>query len=237
MQASDLKVKLFVDSGDIEQMRHWIGSGVCQGATSNPSLAKKAGVLDYLAFCKDAAMACGSLPISLEVVADAPDEIIRQARILAGIGKNVCVKVPIVDSRGASNLLAIETLAREHIQLNVTACFTSEHVQQALDVLRGDMTWHYISVFAGRIADAGVDPTNLMRAAAWATKNARVRLIWASIRAPYDIISANDCGVDVITAFPEMLRKVHLFGKDLDEFAAETSAMFYQDALAAGYIL
>lgn len=237
MDLKALKVKLFCDSGNLADMEEMVRRGGISGFTTNPSLVRRAGVADYLAFCRDAARLCGDLPLSLEVIADTPDEIRRQARILAALGPNVWVKVPVVDSHGASNVLTIESLVHDGVPLNVTACFTKHHVRQAIRALQVTSAHHCVSVFAGRIADAGLDPVPTMRTAAIDCHGTNIQVIWASVREPLNIIQAAQCGVDAITVFPEMLRKIHLFGRDLDQFAAETSKMFFEDAKTAGYTL
>lgn len=237
MHTGDHKIKLFCDSGDIKQMEEMRNAGVVQGFTTNPSLARRAGVGDYLRFAQEAAEVCGDKPLSLEVVADEPDEMRRQARVLAQIRHNVVVKIPIVDTRGRPNDPVIETLAREGIPCNVTACFTMQHVHLAAARLRDYPTTHYISIFAGRIADSGRDPVPTVRQAALDVWGSNLQIIWASAREPLNIVQAEQCLAHIITVFPDFLRKLHLFGKDLDEFARETSQMFYNDSISSGYVL
>lgn len=239
MDLKALKVKLFCDSGSLADMREMIATGRVSGLTCNPSLCRRAGVVDYLAFCRDAAQLCGDLPLSLEVVADDPDEIYRQAYRLGEIGDEVFVKVPIVNASGKSNAEIIADLADDDVQVNVTACFTERHVKQAREALsRGNANYRsYISIFAGRIADSGRCPERLVSNAAWYVQGTGTEIIWASVREPYNIVQAARCGCQVITVFPEMIRRLERFGRDLDQFAAETSKMFYDDARQAGYVL
>ena len=236
MKLEDLRVKLFCDSAnilDMEEMRNRV-----QGYTSNPSLARRAGVVDYLAFCREAAQRFPNHSLSLEVLAEEPQEAWRQAKLLSHLGPNVSVKVPIVTSTGQSNTPLIRDLAASNVSVNVTACFTRQHVRAARDALRiGDPQRSYISVFAGRIADSGACPEPLMSAAAWFLDGTPTELIWASVREPYNVVEAHRCQVPIITVFPEMLRRLNRFGRDLDEFAIETSAMFARDAREAGYTL
>lgn len=237
MDLAKLKVKLFCDSGSLFDMQEMLDTGLVSGFTCNPSLVRKAGVADYLDFCKNAAKLCGDKPLSLEVVADDLQEIYRQARVLANLGDNVFVKVPIVNSKGQINTLVIRDLANEGVQVNVTACFTDLHVKQAREALvYGEpAAGSYISIFAGRIADSGRCPEQLVSNAAWYVQGTGTEIIWASVREPYNVVQAERASCHVITVFPEMLRRLNRFGRDLDQFATETSKMFYDDAKAAGY--
>jgi transaldolase len=233
---AERKIKLFVDSGDIAQIREAISSGVAQGATSNPSLVRRAGVHDYVKFCADAAVACLGKPLSVEVIAEEQTEIIRQARLLSSFGDNVFVKVPILSSMGEWNVDVIKKLAEEGVKVNVTACLTEEQAWSAMTSLKASVP-SYVSVFAGRIADSGTCPVGLIKYAVRLSESRNSEVIWASIREPLNIIQAEEALCHVITVFPEMLKKIHLFGKDLHQFAIETSKMFIEDAKAAGYSL
>ena len=237
MDLKSLKVKLFCDSGSLADMEEMSATGLVSGFTTNPSLVRKAGVFDYLAFCRDAAKFCKDMPLSLEVVADDPGEIFRQAYILQGLGDEVFVKVPVVNASGGSNIELISDLAQEDVQVNVTACFTEQHVKQARTALsRGNANYlSYISIFSGRIADSGRCPEHLVSNAAWYVQGTGTEIIWASVREPYNIVQAERCGCQVITVFPEMIRRLERFGRDLNQFAKETSKMFFDDAKAAGY--
>lgn len=237
MDLKSLSVKLFCDSGSLADMQEMLDTGLVSGFTSNPSLCRRAGVVDYLAFCRDAARLCGKLPLSLEVVADEFAEIERQAHVLAGIGKNVFVKVPVVSSTGKPNAAIVAKLAHQRIPVNVTACFTERHIKQAQSATtHGGLDYPaYISIFAGRIADSGRCPERLVSNASWYVQGTGTEIIWASVREPYNVVQAARCGCHVITVFPETIRRLVRFGRDLDEFAAETSKMFYDDAKAAGY--
>lgn len=236
MDLGKRNIKLFVDSGDVNQVRRMIESGNAVGATSNPSLALKAGVPDYFAFCKEAVAICGDKPMSLEVIADDAEEIERQARLLAKLGDSVYVKVPILNTKGEYNTKVIRVLGAHGIKINCTAVFTLEHVEKAMTALPRN-TPSIISVFAGRIADAGINPIPTVRAAVRMTAGRNIEILWASIRQPYNIIEAESAGAHIITCFEEMLKKVHLFGKNLHQFAIETSQMFYRDATEAGFTL
>lgn len=238
MDLRTLGVKIFCDSANLADMREITAAGLVSGYTCNPSLCRKAGVTDYLGFCRLAATEFPALPLSLEVIADTPDEIDRQARVIAGLGANVYVKVPILNCAGDWNTSIIHTLAASGVRVNVTACLTVGHVSAAIRSLVPDVP-SYVSVFAGRIADTGVNPLPTMRATVNLIAESKLpcEAIWASVREPFNLIQASSCDVQIITVFPEMLRKLSLFGKDLHAFALETSQMFARDAAAAGYVL
>lgn len=239
MTLEDLQVTLFCDSADLGQMEAMKARGLVQGFTCNPSLVRKAGVADYLAFCRAAVALCRPLPLSLEVIADSPREIIRQAELLNSLGDNVVVKIPIVTPEGLGNQTLIALLAKRRMALNITACFTGRHVRDAQEALLSSDSpaASYISIFAGRIADSGRCPEQLVSNAAWFVQGSPTKIIWASVREPYNVVQANRCGCHVITVFPSVLARLDRFGRDLDEFARETSEMFSRDASEAGYSL
>lgn len=239
MDLNALKVKIFCDSASLADMREMRAAGLVSGFTCNPSLCRKAGVSDYLGFCRAAAAEFGDMPLSLEVLSEEPGDMERQAIALADLGRMVFVKVPIVNSLGASNIGTIQRLAANGVQVNATAIFTERHVKQAREALAdGEPKCRsYISIFAGRIADSGRCPERLVSNAAWYVQGTQTEIIWASVREPYNVVQAERCGCQVITLFPELLRRLERFGRDLDEFARETSAMFLNDATAAGYTL
>lgn len=239
MDLRSLKVKLFCDSADLNEMLAMRDAGLVKGFTCNPSLCRKAGVKDYLGFARRAAALTAPCPMSLEVIADEPNEIQRQAELLASIGNNVFVKVPIVRTNGESNGSVIMTLAASGMQLNITACFTTRHLEIARTALATGWphTKSFYSVFAGRIADTGRHPQPAVTEAVTTFFSTPTRVIWASVREPLNIMQADTCACDIITVFPEMLRRLERFGRDLDEFARETSEMFFRDAVSSGFTL
>lgn len=238
MKTDDLRVKIFSDGSDLASMREMVNAGIVKGLTTNPSLCRKAGVSDYLAFAKAAAKEFSNLPLSLEVIADDYDNIMRQARILSDLGPEVRVKIPILNCHGRYNVPAIQDLASLGVKLNVTACLTEHHIQQAINAL-SDRAPSYVSVFAGRIADSGRSPLPTM---AYAVECARdsgkpIEIIWASVREIFNIMQADQVGVQVITVFFDWLRKLDRIGCDLHELAIETTQMFASDSANAGYTL
>ena len=176
------------------------------------------------------------MPLSLEVIADDAPEIERQAKILAGLGGNVYVKVPVVNTRGELNTPTIRRLHFAGVKVNVTAVFETIQIDEARRALDCS-TLSIISVFSGRIADAGENPVPFIEYAVKTTRGTPIEVLWASVREPYNIVEAENAGADIITVFPTMLAKMGLFGKDLTEFSIETSQMFYRDSIEAMFTL
>lgn len=238
MYLENLTVKLFSDGADLAAMREMVGAGLVRGLTTNPSLCRKAGVSDYLAFASAAANEFPNIPLSLEVIADDPENMIRQALILSELGPEIRVKVPILNCHGEYNTSVIKSLGTAGVKLNITACLTEQHVQIAINALTTTVP-SYVSVFAGRISDTGVNPLPTVRYAvkSAAASHKPIEVIWASVRQPFDVVLADSVEAQIITIFPDFLRKLRLFGKDLHEFAIETTQMFTNDAGKSGYIL
>ena len=212
-------------------------AGLVKGFTTNPTLMRKSGVGDYAAFAREALAATGGMPISFEVFADDFDEMERQARLIATWGEPVFVKIPITNTKGESAIPLIERLAGAGVKLNVTAILTLDQVRAVVDALNPDVP-AIVSVFAGRIADTGRDPVPLMREAAEiCAAKPKAELLWASPRELLNIFQAEECGCDIITCTSEILKKLAMVGKPLDELSLDTVKMFYNDAAAAGFKL
>jgi transaldolase len=208
-----------------------------KGFTTNPTLMRKSGIHNYRAFAQDILQCIPDRPVSFEVFSDEFDEMERQAHEISGWGSNVCVKIPVTNTRCESSLPLIQRLSRSSIHMNITALMTLDQVNTVADNLVTG-TPAYISVFAGRIADTGRDPLPIMSAAAELLKgNPSVELIWASPREVLNIFQADMIGCDIITVTNDILKKLPLVGKDLEEYSLETVQMFYRDAQAAGYYL
>lgn len=232
-----LRIKLFADGADRAQIASLASDHRISGFTTNPTLMRKAGVEDYRAFARDALGLVGDRPISFEVFADDFEEMERQALELASWGTQVYVKIPVTDPTGESSTKLLHRLAAEGVHLNVTAILTLGQVASVVDTLR-DGPPCLVSVFAGRIADAGVDPVPVMAAAAEIVHTApNAELLWASPREVLNVIQADAVGCDVITMTADVLAKLPLLGRDLDEYSLETVRMFHSDAAAAGYEL
>ena len=236
-RVDQLKVKIFADGADKSGMLEMYASPFIKGFTTNPTLMRKAGILEYEKFAREIVAAIPDRPISFEVFADEFSEMERQARLIATWGKHVSVKIPITNTKRESSIALVRKLSHEGIALNVTAMFTIEQVQAVVDAVRGGAAC-YVSVFAGRIADTGADPVPIMADSVKRLQSApNTELIWASPRELLNIMQADDIGCHVITVTNDILKKLPLVGKDLDDYSLETVKMFYQDGKAAGYKL
>jgi transaldolase len=234
---NSLKIKLFLDGADENIIRAMIDNPLIRGFTTNPTLMRKAGVVDYAAFARRMAALVGQRPISFEVFSDDFATMEREARVIASFGGNVYVKIPITNTKGASSAGLIKKLSREGIPLNVTAILTLDQVGEVAEVLAPDVP-AIVSVFAGRIADTGIDPVPVMAEGVRILQRcSRAELLWASPRELLNIFHANDCGCHIITATADVLGKLNLVGKDLTQYSLETVQMFYKDAEAVGYRL
>ena len=234
MKLEDLKIAIYADGADINGMLEMYKKSYIKGFTTNPTLMKKAGVTSYTEFAKKAVQEISDLPISFEVFADEFDMMEKEALILSGYGKNVFVKIPITNAKGESSVPLIKRLSEQGVNLNVTAIFTVEQVKSVLDVL-SNKTQNIISVFAGRIADAGVDPEDIMKETAALCKEKGAMSLWASCREVFNIIQADRCGVDIVTVTNDLLAKTSNFGKDLEQFSLETVQMFERDGKSLGF--
>ncbi|MGB9006268.1 MAG: transaldolase [Candidatus Aminicenantales bacterium] len=230
-----LKVKLFADGADKAGMLEMAKKPFIKGFTTNPTLMKKAGVTDYEAFAKEILAQIPDRPISLEVIADDFEEMEKQARKISGWAKNIYVKIPVMNTRRMPSLELARRLSQSGVKINVTALLTLSQVRQVVVQVAGGAPCQ-LSVFAGRIADTGVDPVPLMAAAVEALKAApNAELIWASPRELLNVFQAEAVGCHIITATYDILNKLSLVGKDLEEYSWETVRMFYNDARAAGF--
>lgn len=231
----DLKVKLYADGANINDMKAQYKDGFVSGFTTNPSLMKKAGVKDYVSFAEEVVNEIPDMSISFEVFADDFDQMKLEARKIAEFGENVYVKIPITNTRGESSIPLIKKLSSEGINLNITAVFTIDQVKEILSVISPNSKT-IISVFAGRIADTGINPVPTMEDAVSLCKShENVELLWASTREVFNIVQANEVGVDIITCPTGILNKLHMLGMDLEELSVETVKGFYKDVESLGY--
>jgi transaldolase len=233
----DLKVKIFADGADKAGMLEMYGNPLIQGFTTNPTLVRKAGIRDYEAFARDVLSSIPDRPISFEVIADGFGEMEGQARTIARWGKNVFVKIPVTNTRGASSAGLVRRLSLDGIKVNVTALMTLGQVRVVADALKGGAE-AAVSVFAGRIADTGRDPVPIMAEAVQMLREVpNAELIWASPRELLNVFQADDVGCHIITATNDILKKLALVGKDLVDYSLDTVKMFYSDAVASGFVL
>jgi transaldolase len=232
---ADLKIKLFADGADKAAMLSLYRNPLIKGFTTNPTLMRKAGIADYEAFARDILSEIRDRPISLEVFADEFDEMERQGRLIATWGPNVYVKIPVTNTKRQSAADLIHRLSHAGIRLNITAILTLEQVRTVVDALAGGAPSN-VSVFAGRIADTGCDPVPLMaKAVEMVSVHPGMELIWASPRELLNIFQADAIGCHIITATPDVLQKLSLVGKDLDEYSLDTVKMFHSDAVKSGF--
>jgi len=230
-----LRVKIFADGADFDGIMKMYANPLIKGFTTNPTLMRKAGVSDYEAFARKVLAAVPDRPVSLEVFADEFDEMERQARVIASWGGNVNVKIPVTNTRREFSGPLIRSLSAAGVALNVTAVFTLDQVRRVTDCLAPD-TPAIVSVFAGRIADSGMDPVPLMAEAVNTLKaKPKAELIWASPRELLNIMQADAIGCHIITVTNDILGKLGLVGKDQDDYSLETVQMFHHDAASAGF--
>jgi transaldolase len=234
----DLKIHIYADGADKAGILDLYAKSYIKGLTTNPTLMKKAGIRDYEAFAKDILLTVTAKPISLEVFSDDFSEMKRQALKIAGWGKNVYVKIPITNSRGESSIPLIKELAAQNVQLNITAILTLSQVRDVAAVLNPAVP-SIVSIFAGRIADTGVDPVPLMRASRVLLEGQpKAELLWASVREVINILQADESGCDIVTVQHDILAKAaKLLGMDLSALSLDTVKMFARDASEAGYTL
>jgi transaldolase len=237
MMLTNLRTKIFGDGADLEAMLALYRQPYIKGFTTNPTLMRKAGVTDYRAFAQQALAAIPDRPISFEVFSDEFDEMKRQAREIAAWGDNVYVKIPVTNTKRAPAYDLIHRLSHAGVKVNVTAILTLDQVRSVVQAVKGGAPSN-VSVFAGRIADTGRDPVPLMtEAVAILRSEPKAELIWASPRELLNIFQADAIGCHIITVTSDILKKLTIVGKDLDEYSLDTVKMFYDDARAAGYSL
>ena len=236
-QIENLNVKIFADGADKASMLEMYNKPFIKGLTTNPTLMKKAGITDYESFSKDILETINDKPLSLEVFSDDIDEMKRQALEITTWADNVYVKIPVSNSKNVSTTNLIKELSHSGVKLNVTAILTNNQVENVVNALNQDVP-AYISVFAGRIADTGVDPVPVIKNAVEIAKSKpKSEVLWASTRELFNIFQADQVGCQVITVPNGILNKLKLVGYDLDQYSLDTVKMFYNDALEAGYKL
>jgi len=232
-----LKVKLFADGADLAGIQEMAANPMIKGFTTNPTLMRKAGIVDYKAFALQVLGVVPHRPVSFEVFDDDFAEMEKQALEIASWGKNVNVKIPVTNTRREFSGPLIRELSKSGVAVNVTAIMTLEQVQKVTDCLAPG-TPAIVSVFAGRVADTGVDPVPMMAQAVKILKSKpKAELIWASPRELLNIFQADAIGCHIITVTNDVLAKLNLVGKDLDQYSLETVEMFRRDAVACGFTI
>lgn len=235
MRIEDFNIAIYADGADIEKMKEMSKLPYIKGFTTNPSLMKKAGVTDYKSFAKQAILEIPDRPVSMEVFADDFDGMEREAKEISSWGNNVFVKIPVMNTQGISSVPLIKKLSAEGLKLNITAVFTLHQVREVVDAF-AEGTENIVSVFAGRILDAGVDAEDIMKEALLiCKKKAGTKLLWASVREVFNIVQAERCGVDIVTVPDDIILKCDNLGKDLTQFSKETVEMFVRDGKSLGF--
>jgi transaldolase len=231
------RIKLFQDGADLASMIAARDRRLVSGFTTNPTLMRKAGISDYKRFAQEVIAAIPDMPVSFEVFSDDFATMEREAREIASWGGDTYIKIPITNTKGESAARLIGALSKEGFSLNVTAMLTLDQVDTVAAAV-SPSTRTIVSVFAGRIADTGIDPVQVMtEAVRRLSPLPKAELLWASPREVLNIAQAEACGCHIITATPDIIAKLPLFGKDLHEYSLETVKMFHDDARAAGFQL
>ena len=232
---NDFPIQIFADGPKLEEITS-LDTNLVKGFTFNPTLFRNLGVSNYLDYCKKLVEICGEFPISIEVIADDEDSMIKQGLILGELGNNVFVKIPVTYTSGVSTLSVIKTLVEEKIKLNITAIFTIDQVKTILPTLK--YTESIISIFSGRLFDVGLNAIKITgNIAEFIHENSNCKILWASPRMVYDIINACNANCDIITMQSTLLKKLPLFQKSPEEYSLDTVKMFYNDAVESKYIL
>tara|TARA_Y100001949_G_scaffold22127_1_gene15712 strand:- start:860 stop:1567 length:708 start_codon:yes stop_codon:yes gene_type:complete len=234
---NDLNIKIYADGANVNEIIKMDRENSVDGFTTNPTLMLKAGVSDYLGFAREVLSGVKNKSISFEVFSDDLNDMYRQALILRDLGENVWVKIPVSNTQGIMTYDLINKLSLEGVKVNVTAIFTKQQIQQVYDALNPDIS-SIISIFAGRIANAGVDPEPTMKFASDLSKdNELIETLWASSREVFNIIQAIRTNTNIITLAPSLINGSKEIGKDLDQYSLETVKMFYNDAKKSGFSL
>jgi transaldolase len=236
-RVEDLSVKIFADGADLAGMIEMYAKPFIKGFTTNPTLMHKAGITNYAAFAHDALQAIPDRPVSFEVFSDDFSEMERQARLIASWGEHVYVKIPVTNTRQESSCELVRRLSHGGVKLNVTALLSLGQVRTVAQAVQGGAPC-FISVFAGRVADTGRDPVPLMAAAVDTLRLApNAELVWASPRELLNIFQADEIGCQIITVTTDILKKLPLVNRDLDDYSLDTVKMFFTDAQRAGFTL
>lgn len=235
-EVSRSSIDVYLDGVSLHEMEKYGREDLVKGFTTNPSLMRALNVSNYKSFASEALSLSGDKPVSFEVISDSPDNILREGLTIHSWAANAYVKVPIVSSSGTSNADSIKQLSSQGVKVNVTAVFTASQVDEAFEALDINVD-SVISIFSGRLADTGIDPSDLIKFAVQSRNRvSKTKILWASTREPFNIYQAELAGSDIITVSMSIFEKyTQLAGKDPTAFSIETSKMFLDDAIAAGY--
>ncbi len=225
-----MNTKIFCDIADLKLIKKFNKKKIVKGFTTNPSLMRKAGAKDYKSYSKNILKICGNKPISFEVFGDSHDSMIYQGKKISTWGKNVYVKVPVVNSKNKFTGKVIKELNGQNIKLNITAVYTANQTQKILKKIN-KKTKVIISIFAGRAGDAGKDPVpEFQKSIKLSKKFKNVEILWASVREPYNFIQAKKLGCHIITIPPATIEKIEKFGKSFENLTTETVKAFLVDS-------
>lgn len=227
-------MKIFLDGVGIKDLQSFKNNSSISGFTTNPTLLRKdPNLISYKLYAKEFCDVILDKPVSFEIISDEPDKIIDEALEISSWADNVNVKIPVVNSQGASNLQTIKILNEKSVKLNITAVFSEKQIKDVSNIFKDSENENIISIFAGRIADTGLDPINFIKLGLECTKNSKAKILWASPREVLNIYQAKSIECDIITVTTDLYKKfISLANKDLEEYSKETSKMFYDDAKA-----
>jgi len=230
-----MKTKIFCDSADFKTIKKLNNNPLVAGFTTNPSLMRLAGAKNYKNYSLKLLSVCKKKPISLEVFGDSFDQMLRQAMIINSWGKNVYVKIPVVNSKGMFSGKVIKILSQKDIKLNITAVYTVSQVKKILKVINKNSKT-IISIFSGRMADVGKDPIPIIRESVRLTKKMKkVNILWASAREAYNYLQAKNCGCLIITMPPSIIKKISKFGKSYQDLTLDTVKKFLIDSKESNF--
>ena len=233
----EFNIKIFSDGANVKEIVSMDQDDTVDGFTTNPTLMARAGVKDYLSFAREVLSQVKKKSISFEVFSDDLEEMYNQALTLRDLGENVSVKIPVTNTQGIPTYPLIKKLSNEGVKLNVTAIFTKDHILKVYESLNLAVN-SIISIFAGRIANAGIDPEPIVKFAVDLTQeDDMVEILWASPREVFNLIQAENCGCHIITMTPSLIEATKEIGKNLDQYSLETVKMFYDDAVKSGFTL
>ena len=225
-----MKIKIFCDSADFKTLKKLNSNFLVKGFTTNPSLMRMVGAKNYKSYSKKILSVCNKKPVSLEVFADSFDQMFRQATIINSWGKNVYVKIPVVNSRGFFSGKVIKKLSDKGIKLNITAVYTTNQVTKIINSVN-KKSKTIISIFAGRMSDAGKDPVPIIKESVKKTKKFKnISILWASTREAYNFLQAKECGCQIITMPPDVINKISNFGKSYKDLTLDTVKKFLEDS-------
>ena len=230
-----MKIKIFCDSADLNIIKKFNKKSLVDGFTTNPSLMRKAGAKDYKGYSKKLLKVCKKKPISLEVFGDTSSQMLNQANIINSWGKNIYVKIPIVNSKGLFSGKVISSLSKKGIKLNITAVYTVRQVRQIIKSINSNSKT-IISIFSGRMSDVGKDPIPIIKESVRLTKKLKnVKILWASTREAYNFLQAKDCGCSIITMPSSIIEKISKFGKSYQELTLDTVKKFLKDSRESNF--